>query len=110
MTPPRLAAVLGCTLVALASMGAAAAAEPLPVEYNGLTGYAHASPSASPPGSNNWSCRPSRRHPRPVVLVHGTFVDMFARVLDERLAPFDGRTFRGAPMATIVAGRIAYRR
>jgi dihydroorotase len=27
-----------------------------------------------------------------------------------RNTPFDGRTFRGAPMATIVAGRIAYRR
>jgi dihydroorotase len=25
-------------------------------------------------------------------------------------SPFDGRSFRGAPMATIVAGRIAYRR
>jgi dihydroorotase len=27
-----------------------------------------------------------------------------------RNTPFDGRTFRGAPMATIVAGRIAFRR
>jgi len=27
-----------------------------------------------------------------------------------RNSPFDGRVFRGAPMATIVAGRIAYRR
>lgn len=27
-----------------------------------------------------------------------------------RNSPFDGRTFRGAPMATIVAGRIVYRR
>ena len=27
-----------------------------------------------------------------------------------RNSPFDGRTFRGAPMATVVAGRIAYRR
>ena len=27
-----------------------------------------------------------------------------------RNSPFDGRTFRGAPIATVVAGRIAYRR
>ena len=48
----------------------------LPVIYNGVLGYAHTSPTASPPGANDWTCKPSAAHPRPVVLVHGTFADM----------------------------------
>ena len=63
-------------LLAAAAATSAAAAAPLMVIYNGVYGYARVSPTASPPGSNNWSCKPTGAHPRPVILVHGTFEDM----------------------------------
>ncbi len=75
MTPRRLLVPLAAVLTCLAC-APAVQASPLPVEYDGVTGYAHASPTASPPGANDWSCKPTRAHPRPVVLVHGTFADM----------------------------------
>ena len=68
--------VAGVALCASASTSATATAAPLPVIFNGTLGYAHASPVASPPGANDWSCEPTAAHPRPVILVHGTFADM----------------------------------
>lgn len=58
-------------LLAAALLGGspAGAADPLPVNYNVLT--ARPGGDVSPPGANNFNCKPTAAHPNPVVLVHG---------------------------------------
>jgi triacylglycerol lipase len=58
---------------ALWSVGDATAAPrtPLHVPYNFLVDAIPGSFADTPPGTNNWRCKPPKAHPEPVILVHG---------------------------------------
>jgi triacylglycerol esterase/lipase EstA (alpha/beta hydrolase family) len=73
-------ALVACLLVA-GTQAAAAQDEgpngpPARDFVSGLS-YSLLIPNASPSGANDWSCKPSEAHPRPVVLVHGTFENAY---------------------------------
>jgi len=73
-------AMAGAARAASASAPATAAqgGSAWPVTYSFAAGFAAnvTSPSAAPPGANNFSCHPGTAHPYPVILVHGTFGNM----------------------------------
>ena len=68
-------AVLVVLLIAVPSTATAATQYPVPYTFSANIVAATLHPGSNPPGSNIWSCRPSKTHPRPVVLVHGLFAN-----------------------------------
>jgi len=78
----RLTAALcissAAVLVSVFSATGASAQTALPVNYDFGSAVLSTfnSPTVSPPGANNWSCKPTAAHPYPVVLVHGTLANM----------------------------------
>ncbi|WP_280464449.1 esterase/lipase family protein [Nocardia cyriacigeorgica] len=39
--------------------------------------YGLANGDAAPPGANDWNCKPTPQHPRPVLLIHGTWMNAY---------------------------------
>lgn len=68
----RRAGVLAAA--AALALAAPSYAAPLPENFNFFGGIPSelTNPNGSLPGTNDYSCRPTARHPNPVVLVHGT--------------------------------------
>ncbi|WP_415973955.1 esterase/lipase family protein [Rhodococcus sp. 077-4] len=50
-----------------------------PEQKNFLAGFLYSivNPDVAPQGANDWNCKPSAAHPRPVVLLHGTWENAY---------------------------------
>lgn len=74
------ALVTAAALVVGAGTGRAAEREPTgPVQPNILAAalYSLGAPTIAPPGANDWNCKPSDKHPNPVLLSNGTTANAY---------------------------------
>jgi triacylglycerol esterase/lipase EstA (alpha/beta hydrolase family) len=71
-----LAALASVALLAPATPAGADEEYPVPYLFSANIVAAALHPGEPPPGANDWTCRPTRAHPRPVVLVHGLLANM----------------------------------
>ena len=72
-----MALLTACTLAAGSTTNAQAAEPPDPAtqpSWHFLLDFIKYGHQTNPPGMNNWRCKLRRHNPRPVILVHGTFV------------------------------------
>ncbi len=78
--PRLLAVLLVCGTALLSSPASASAARTGPVVDSAWAALwtAVLTPSAAPKGANDWNCKPSAAHPRPVILLHGTYANLLA--------------------------------
>ncbi|MBB4907889.1 esterase/lipase family protein [Actinophytocola algeriensis] len=82
MTHRRVLSTVAVSIAVAASTlgaGSPATADPGPELHSFVVAFGHSitHPDLDPPGANDWSCRPSAKHPRPVVLVHGTWENRY---------------------------------
>ncbi|WP_148232407.1 triacylglycerol lipase [Janibacter sp. HTCC2649] len=78
--PALVAAAAAVALLPQSASAATVAADPVgPEQISFLPAklYSSLAPTALPPGTNDWTCQPSAAHPRPVVLVHGTWANRY---------------------------------
>lgn len=88
-----VAALVGSAVLAVAAAAPSSSSPSVPsgsaraaavAPNTGLANFAaaftrsQAAPEMAPPGANDWTCRPGAAHPRPVVLIHGTWANAHA--------------------------------